>query len=174
MLAVPSRDEEGHGAACWLVARVVWGANVGEAELGLSTRRRVALGRATRRTVQVGRSGDCVHEELEAGVSTSCGSALRSRKTLTRTAAAARSGESSPERSSINASAGKGLVGVEEEHGEKRTRLASAQGYLAALVPHLERSQDPELQLASRPRGADSWCWAGTDRVDIGLGRGAQ
>ena len=37
MLTVPSRDEEGHGAACWLVARVVWGANVGEAELGLST-----------------------------------------------------------------------------------------------------------------------------------------
>jgi hypothetical protein len=37
---------------------------------------------------------------------------------------------------------------VEEEHGEKRTRLGPAQRYLAALVPRLERSQDSKLHLA--------------------------
>ncbi len=42
---------------------------------------------------------------------------------------------------------GNDLVRVEEEHGEKRTRLEAAEGDLAAFVPHLERSQDPELHL---------------------------
>ena len=46
---------------------------------------------------------------------------------------------------------GNDLVGVEEEHGEKRTRLGPAEGDLAAFVPHLERSQDPELHLAWPP-----------------------
>jgi hypothetical protein len=40
---------------------------------------------------------------------------------------------------------------VEEEQGEKRTRLASAQGDLATSVRHLERSQDPELHLSGLP-----------------------
>jgi hypothetical protein len=43
---------------------------------------------------------------------------------------------------------------VEEEHGEKRTRLRPAEGNLGAVIPHLERSQDPELHLlASLPAG---------------------
>ncbi len=42
---------------------------------------------------------------------------------------------------------GNDLVRVEEENGEKRTRLGPAQGDLAFSVPHLERSQDPELHL---------------------------
>ncbi len=50
---------------------------------------------------------------------------------------------------------GNDLVGVEEEHGEKRTRLRPAQGNLARLVPHLERSQDPELHLLP-PGGRDA------------------
>jgi hypothetical protein len=44
---------------------------------------------------------------------------------------------------------------MEEEYGEKRTRLAPTRGDLAAFVQHLERSQDPELHLtASRPDGS--------------------
>ena len=59
---------------------------------------------------------------------------------------------------------GNDLVGVEEEHGEKRTRLAPAQGNLAAFVPHLERSQDPELHLSGLPaRDATSCCASETD-----------
>jgi hypothetical protein len=46
---------------------------------------------------------------------------------------------------------GNDLVGVEKEHGEKRTRLAPAHGNLAAFVPHLERSQDPALIVAGLP-----------------------
>ena len=42
---------------------------------------------------------------------------------------------------------GNDLVGVEEEPGEKRTRLGPAQGHLAGFPPRLERSQDPELHL---------------------------
>jgi hypothetical protein len=42
---------------------------------------------------------------------------------------------------------------MEEEHGEKRTRPAPAQGNLAAFAPHLERSQDPELHLTGLPGG---------------------
>ncbi len=34
---------------------------------------------------------------------------------------------------------------MQEEYGEKGTRLRPAQGDLGAFVPHLERSQDPEL-----------------------------
>ncbi len=41
---------------------------------------------------------------------------------------------------------GDDLVGVKEEHGEQRARLGPAEGSLAAFVPRLERSQDPELQ----------------------------
>jgi len=44
---------------------------------------------------------------------------------------------------------------MEEEHGQKRSRLAPAQGDLAAFVPHLERSQDPKLHpTASRRDGS--------------------
>ena len=47
---------------------------------------------------------------------------------------------------------GNDLVRVKEEQGEQRARLRSAQGNLAASVPHLERPQDPELHpTASRP-----------------------
>ena len=54
---------------------------------------------------------------------------------------------------------GNDLVGMEEEQGEKRTRLGSAQGNLAAPVPHLKRSQDPELHLTGLPaRGVHSCC----------------
>jgi hypothetical protein len=42
---------------------------------------------------------------------------------------------------------------MEEEHGEKRTRLGPAQGKLAAFVPHLERSQNPEVHPAGLPAG---------------------
>jgi hypothetical protein len=41
--------------------------------------------------------------------------------------------------------------GVEKKHSEKRTRLVPAQGNLAATVPPLKRSQDPELDLAGLP-----------------------
>ena len=59
---------------------------------------------------------------------------------------------------------GNDLVGVEEEPGEKRTRLGPTQGNLASPVPHLERSQDPELHLASLPaRDANSCCASETD-----------
>ena len=40
---------------------------------------------------------------------------------------------------------GNHLVRVEQEDGKQRTRLAAGQRNLAAPVPHLERSQDPEL-----------------------------
>ena len=45
--------------------------------------------------------------------------------------------------------AGHDLVGVQEEHGQERARLGAAERYLAAFVPRLERSQDPELHRAS-------------------------
>jgi hypothetical protein len=44
--------------------------------------------------------------------------------------------------------AGDDLIGVEEERGEKCARLGSTEGNHDAFVPHLERSQDPELHLA--------------------------
>jgi hypothetical protein len=44
---------------------------------------------------------------------------------------------------------GDGFVRVEEEGGEKRTQLGSSDGYLGALVAHLERSEDPEVHPCS-------------------------
>src|SRR5215208_7926124 len=53
---------------------------------------------------------------------------------------------------------------MEEEPGEKRTRLGPTQGNLAARVPHLERSQDPELHLTGLPaRDANTCCASETD-----------
>ena len=42
---------------------------------------------------------------------------------------------------------GDDVVGMEQKHREKRARLGTAEGDLAAFVPHLERAQDPELHL---------------------------
>ena len=70
---------------------------------------------------------------------------MRSRETLTRSAAAASLGRVLAPELVDQPVSGNDLVGVEEEHGEQRTRLGPAQGNLAAFVPHLERSQDPEL-----------------------------
>jgi hypothetical protein len=39
------------------------------------------------------------------------------------------------------------VVGVEQKQRQKRARLESAQGHLAAFVPNLERPEDPELHL---------------------------
>ena len=56
------------------------------------------------------------------------------------------------------------LVGVEEQHGEQLTRLRPAQGYLAAFIPNLERSQDPELHVPASRRGTlPPCCSAETD-----------
>ena len=57
------------------------------------------------------------------------------------------------------------LVGMQQEPREKRTRLRPSEGHLGAVVPHLERSQDPELHLlASLPaRDANSCCAPDTD-----------
>ena len=51
---------------------------------------------------------------------------------------------------------GNDLVGMEEEQGEEGTWLGAAQGYLAAVVPRLERSQDPELHLTGGTLTADA------------------
>jgi hypothetical protein len=54
---------------------------------------------------------------------------------------------------------------VEEEHGEKRTRLASAHGNPATFVRHLERPQDPELH----PPGLPARDGAGCNKPVAGL-----
>ena len=46
---------------------------------------------------------------------------------------------------------GNDLVGMQKEPGEERARLAPTEGNLASPVPHLERSQDPELDLTGHP-----------------------
>jgi hypothetical protein len=43
---------------------------------------------------------------------------------------------------------GDDLVGVQEQHRQKPARLGPAQWELTAVVPRLERSQDPELHAA--------------------------
>ena len=48
---------------------------------------------------------------------------------------------------------GNDLVEVKKEHSEKGTRLRPAEGDLAAVIPRLERSQDPELHLWPPGRG---------------------
>ena len=90
---------------------------------------------------------------------------MRSRETLTRSAAAASLGRVLAPELVDQPVSGNDLVGVEEEHGEKRTRLEAAEGDLAAFVPHLERSQDPELHLR---RDANGCCAAETDLKQAG------
>jgi hypothetical protein len=49
---------------------------------------------------------------------------------------------------------GNDLVGVQEKQSEKSAQLAPAEGDPAAFVPHLERSQDPELHRLASRRGS--------------------
>ena len=49
---------------------------------------------------------------------------------------------------------GNDLVGMEEEGGQQRSRLAATEGHLTASVPDLERPQDPKLH--PLPPGADA------------------
>ena len=46
------------------------------------------------------------------------------------------------------------LVGVQGEHSDQRTRFAAAERKLAAVAAHLERPQDPELHLPVLPEPA--------------------
>ena len=51
---------------------------------------------------------------------------------------------------------GNNKVLVKQEQGEERPRLSTAQTHFALPVPRLERPQDPELHLASRPVDANT------------------
>jgi hypothetical protein len=48
---------------------------------------------------------------------------------------------------------GDDLVGVQEQQGEKRAGLGSAQRNRVATIPDLEPSQDPEFHLAASGLG---------------------